>query len=532
MATDLERLVVSLEASTTKFERSMQRANAVTNTEMRKIEKRAEKAGLNVSGALGKAFAFAGGGAALGGAKQLLDANTRITNSLKVAGLEGEQLSKVYDQLAASAKRNGASFEALAGLYGRAALVQNELGVSAEDLTQFADNVAVALRVAGTDAQAASGALTQLSQALGAGTVRAEEFSSILEGAPTIAQAAAAGITEAGGSVAKLRQLVVDGKVSSDVFFRGFQLGAAGLREKAASSVLTIDQSFQSLQTTLVQAAGDFDRATGASAAFSADLYRLAAAVERLTDSRFVQWLSDVNRWIESSGYGPTLSNTIDEFERLGRFFDGLGDNGLRAFDGAEKLEHLDAAARNALAVMLGFENIDLVPPEQRARVDAFVALLGDAETSSDDLMQALRELGGLSVNFAVVDGLKGLRAELLATRSEAVATAAAVVAAAAGHSSGSNVEGQRREQLATRPRLAQQTASIKEGKPAGTGGARTSGSGGGGGGQSPLERFNEAMANQQREIDMLNRRTDAVACLGDQTASLNAMAEQLGLAA
>src|SRR5690606_33276322 len=158
--------------------------------------------------------------------QQLIDAATRIDNALKVAGLSGQELERVYSRLFESAQSNAAPIESLVTLYGRLAIVQNELGVSSNEMLNFTNSVAMALRVAGTDAQSASGALLQLSQAMGSGIVRAEEFNSILEGALPIAQAAAAGIEEAGGSVAKLRQLVVDGKVSSEAFFRGFEAGA------------------------------------------------------------------------------------------------------------------------------------------------------------------------------------------------------------------------------------------------------------------------------------------------------------------
>src|SRR5690606_17610893 len=116
-------------------------------------------------------------------AQKFIDTATRIDNALKVAGLSGEQLTKVYDALFVSAQKNAAPLEALVQLYGRASLVQKELGVSTEQLLKFTDNVAVALRVSGKSAAESSGALLQLSQALGSGVVRAEEFNSMLEGA-------------------------------------------------------------------------------------------------------------------------------------------------------------------------------------------------------------------------------------------------------------------------------------------------------------------------------------------------------------
>ncbi|TJV71059.1 MAG: hypothetical protein E5X76_17890 [Mesorhizobium sp.] len=293
MANDEERLVVALEARIRDFERNMQRASRTAGQQFGSIEARAkvsaarlESSFAAVSGRIGAGLKGLGAGILAGfslqNAQRLIDQATRISNALKVAGLSGDDLTRVYDKLYASAQRNGAPIEALVTLYGRAAQQQRELGVSSGQLLTFTDNVAVALRVAGTDAAQASGALLQLGQALGSGTVHAEEFNSILEGVPTIAQAAAAGIKEAGGSVAALKQLVVDGKVSSKAFFDGFAAGAATLQQKVRGATMTTSQGFTVLGNSLVRAAGRFDTSTEASKRFGASLGQLAAYVDQL----------------------------------------------------------------------------------------------------------------------------------------------------------------------------------------------------------------------------------------------------------
>src|SRR5690606_38908643 len=123
MATDVERLVVSLEASITKYERAMSKAMGQTNKTMRNIERRADQTAVRVESRLsrmgrGISTSFAAiqrawigafaGVAAMRGAQQLIDASTRIENSLKVAGLAGEELTRVYNSLYASAQRNAA----------------------------------------------------------------------------------------------------------------------------------------------------------------------------------------------------------------------------------------------------------------------------------------------------------------------------------------------------------------------------------------------------------------------------------------
>lgn len=304
MATEIERLLVRLEATQTKFEKQMAAASRTADRRARQIEGRFTKMNKTLSsGASALALRLGGvfGGAyLLREAKQLIDASTRINNALKVAGLSGEQLTNVYDALFKSAQRNAAPLETLVELYSRVAMAQSELNVSQDEMINFADKVAVALRVSGKSAEQTRGALIQLSQAIGSGIVRAEEFNSILEGALPIAQAAAAGLEEAGGSVAKLRRLIIDGEVSSEAFFRAFEAGSVILEQKVANAEETISQRFVRLSNVLITTAGKFNDATGASENFGDGL----------------DW---VGRQID------VLSNALAEFDVSG-FIDELAD--------------------------------------------------------------------------------------------------------------------------------------------------------------------------------------------------------------
>jgi tape measure domain-containing protein len=304
-----EQLLVNFVARTERYERDLARARRRSGSEFRGMRRDAEQAASGIERAIGSMGGKLNGliagvvaHASLQQAQKLVDSATRITNALKVAGLEGKALEGVYRQLFDAAQENAAPLESLVTLYGRLSLVQKELGVDQAELIQFSKNVSLALRVGGQSSEEASGALLQLSQALGGGTVRAEEFNSVLEGAPTIAQAVAAGLAEAGGSVAKLRNLVVDGKVSSQAFFRAFEAGAVTLESKVASSQMTVAQNFVRLQNVLIDTAGKVDNATGASAKFGTTLTDLAKTIEqfgavvvRASDSdlgKFVSWLS------------------------------------------------------------------------------------------------------------------------------------------------------------------------------------------------------------------------------------------------
>ena len=330
MAADTDDLVLSISADVRQMQRALKKITDDTGRSTRQIERRFDDMGKRVNSSIagmarGAAASFA---AALSvrGVQQFIDAATRIDNSLKVAGLSGAELTKVYDRLFASAQKNAAPLESLVELYGRVALVQNELGISQEELLGFTDKIGVALRVSGKSAQEAGGALLQLSQALGSGIVRAEEFNSILEGALPIAQAAAAGLEEAGGSVAKLRQLVVDGAVSSEAFFRAFEAGSVILEEKVAGAELTVSQRFIRLQNVLIDAAGKFDDVTGASTKVGEGIDKLAGIVRGLSEVFDAAAKGPIGTFIEKLSQ---LNNLLTKFEPLSRAFGMLSEQNL-----------------------------------------------------------------------------------------------------------------------------------------------------------------------------------------------------------
>lgn len=273
MATDLERLVVQLSADIKGYERALAKARGVTIQSSKAIQDRFSKMNKGISDefmSMGKALAA---GISIAAVKDLIDSAVKIENQLKMTGLSGKELASVYDQLFASAQRNGAPVEALVTLYSRASAAAEDLHASQSDLISFSDGVAVALRASGQSAQESAGALLQLGQALGNGRVQAEEYNSLLDGGRTILQAVASGMKEAGGSIGKLTKLVKDGKVSSEAFFRAFLAGKGTLEKSVAGAETTVSQSLTRIRNALIDAAGRFNDGTK-----SAELFGRAAS--------------------------------------------------------------------------------------------------------------------------------------------------------------------------------------------------------------------------------------------------------------
>lgn len=194
---------------------------------------------------------------------QTADEFTKLTNALKVTGLEAEQLRIIQDRLFISANRHGVEIGALGQLFNRLSISQKELGASYEQMLKFVDGVTASLRIQGGSTEAAQGALLQLSQAMGSGIVRAEEFNSILEGALPIAQAAARGIDGMEGSVSKLRAAVVEGRVTSKAFFDGLMKGFGDNEKLAESMGLTTQAAFTILRNGFTHLIGSLTEASG-----------------------------------------------------------------------------------------------------------------------------------------------------------------------------------------------------------------------------------------------------------------------------
>lgn len=332
-----ERLVVMLEARISEFEKRMAKAERTGTRTYRQLTAGSSRAtktmeqdmlrsttAINRSlaqtsveiGSFAKAFAVAvAGSAAFRSVSKAAQEFTALQNALKVTGLEGAELDKVFSSLFQLAQKNGTAIEPLVTLYSRAAQAQKELKASSADLMKFTDGVSIALKVAGTNSTEAAGALLQLSQAIGSGVVRAEEFNSVNEGARPILQAVAAGLKEAGGSVSALKNLVNEGKVSSEAFFRAFLAGMPQIEAQAAKADGTIGQASARIGNAFIALVGHLDKTTGASGNAAKGLTAVAGVVEKLGgyfDAASGK-LETLQKWLTSVGNNSAWT-TIAKF--------------------------------------------------------------------------------------------------------------------------------------------------------------------------------------------------------------------------
>ncbi|OYW87306.1 MAG: hypothetical protein B7Z20_05440, partial [Sphingobium sp. 32-64-5] len=247
----------------------------VVSRDVKSMERQFQSSASNISNSmkgLGASFAAYFSVKELQG---MLDGFTRVQNALKVAGLEGQNLAAVQNQLLGLSSKYGVGLESLASLFGEASQSGQELGVSQEQVLKLTKGTSQALLITGTSAQAASGAILGLTQALSKGKLQAEEWQQINEGGLRPLLQAAAASEKYGGSVAKLQAAAYGGKVSSKEFFDLILAGANILETRAAKATLTLSGAMEALNSRLMVYFGEADKSNGASAAFAAAIGKL-----------------------------------------------------------------------------------------------------------------------------------------------------------------------------------------------------------------------------------------------------------------
>ena len=258
-----------------------QRGSRQVERSLDRINDRAERMRRLVT----RAFALVGVGAAIHQVAQLSDSFIDLQNRARIASDSiGGDLAGTLDDLIAVAVRTRAPVLALAGVYQRGSIAAKELNATQEELIRLSEIAGKAVAIQGGGLQTARGALTQLSQTLGQSIVRGEEFNSILEGAFPIALAAARGIERVGGSVGKLRTEIIEGRITSEEFFRGILAGGDEIDRQFALTTPTISQAFTVLRTGLIRSAEALNEISAPLAGFIRDIglaVTVLAGVER-----------------------------------------------------------------------------------------------------------------------------------------------------------------------------------------------------------------------------------------------------------
>ncbi|SDQ80061.1 tape measure domain-containing protein [Pseudomonas lundensis] len=190
------------------------------------------------------------------------------------------ELRAAQDAVFQSAQTARQPLAATAELYQRIAANQKALNLSGKGVASITDTISKSLAISGASAASANAALIQLGQAFASGTLRGEELNSVMEQAPALSQAIAAGM---GVTVGQLRSLGAEGKLTAEAVVKALQDQADAVDEKFSRIATAIGGSLQVAGNTLTRFVGEFDQATGTTAAFANGIIGASKIVDTFT---------------------------------------------------------------------------------------------------------------------------------------------------------------------------------------------------------------------------------------------------------
>ncbi len=306
-----DEVIVEFEARVGKYEADLRRSAAtferVTQAQQRQMVALERQIALS-SGKIGSAFKALTG---LFGAQQVIaltDSYTRLQNSLRVAGLEGEALAQTQAKLLDLGGKYGVSVNTLADLYGNLSQAGGELGATQAQIMRINEAVAQSLIITGKSSAEASGAVLGLVQAFSNGKLQAEEWAQINEGGLRPLLEAAAASEKYAGSVQKLRKAVYDGNVTSQEFFQAILAGAGVVEGKAANATLTLEGAFTSLNNRLIEFVGSAASSSGAAGALASGIQSLANNLDTVSTALAVIATVMGVRYVAAAGASATSS--------------------------------------------------------------------------------------------------------------------------------------------------------------------------------------------------------------------------------
>jgi tape measure domain-containing protein len=452
MATDLERLIVSLDASTTKFERALTKANATAKKQLTDIQRTFQDTNkklneglsfgnLSFGGLKGGIDSLKGGAAGLAGAfavdkiKDYADAWTTASNKIAASAVVSGRSARSLDAINQIATDTRSGLTETVDLYAK--LLRATAGV-AKNEQQVADATEIvnkAFKAGGAEASEQAAGILQLSQALSSGILQGDELRSIRENAPLIAQAIA---NEFKTTIGGLKQLGADGKLSVDRVFKAI-LDAKPLIDKAfGATQATIGDNLTLVGNALTAFVGKLAEVSGVGSEVKNFLGHdlvgaidsLATSLDGLKNSDGVAYLTKVadalnviNAFAEKTG---ALIGNVTGLDRVGGAIAGNGD--IKAI--LDSMDALVPARKEVLALDSAFgdfrDSIVELKPDAVATFDALKKQMDDGTLHANAAKGALHALFGddpmysrlLSVFDELLDKLQKVEALARAARA------------------------------------------------------------------------------------------------------------------
>jgi len=273
MATDVERLVVAMEARTTAFEKALQKANGTANRQARSIEKRFQSMNDNISRSFQDMLRV---GAAIGGIgigvseiQKMADTWTDLSSRVGLAVGDMDKAPQVMERIYDMAQRTYSGLENTAESFLTNAGALKELGYNTNQQLDFTEALNNALVVSGAKADRASRVIDALGKSMASGKLQGDNLNTVIEVGGRVSEVLAA---QLGIGVNQLRKAGKEGKITGDVIYKALTTRLQELTAEAESMPATISDGFQKVANGLLKFVGTMDQASGVSATIAQGL--------------------------------------------------------------------------------------------------------------------------------------------------------------------------------------------------------------------------------------------------------------------
>lgn len=527
MATDIERLIVSLEASTSKYERALVKANQQTDQRVRAMQSRFDSLGNSVSkvergivgslGTVGRAFGVLGIALTTSSIVSMTSAWTDLNSRVSNAAGGIDRGTAVLERLSEMARRTYSSLNQTAESYLGNSQALTALGYSTEQQLDLVESLNNSLVISAVRGDRAKSVMDAWSKAMAGGKLSGDDLNTIIQSGGRLSKALADSM---GVSVNELRKLGAEGKITTAEMF-GVTSQLALLREEAEAMPATVTDGFVLLSDAVMVFIGQADQAVGSSGALAEALISVSDAIKNAPDEA---WFDKV-----FGALGDELARTIKdggrEIEYIASILEFMAQLGSSPADALVGLnQEMGGAVRTAEEYELALTDAEQALSNLATNTQG---RFGDADAAVQDLFaQILKGRGSVESAHAAVDELAKVNPEFADLKAGVLSVIDSFFAMRDAAIAARDAAANTTTDLGNSPTWRQFNKEFgpdlsSDGAP---GGPIRPPSSGGGGGKSSGEKYSDSITQFQRRIDMLKQETAL-------TAALNPMLNDYGFA-
>jgi lambda family phage tail tape measure protein len=289
--TDVQGMLVRIEATTAQLRQEMARADSSVAQASGKIDKslgrvdeafdRAGESAESAAGLIKSALAAAIGAASISKIIETADSYGQMSDRIGMATSSVGEYDQVQQRLLETAKRTYRPLSEAQELYIRTADSLKSMGYDTGQALDVMDSFSFLLVTNSASADKASAAIDAYSKALQTGKVEADGWQSILAAMPTVVDTIA---KSTGRSAEEIRSLGAQGKLSLDVLTEGLQKSAEANGVLADSMSVAVRDAVQNLSNAFSVYVGRLNESTDGTGALAGVISGIADNFETLAE--------------------------------------------------------------------------------------------------------------------------------------------------------------------------------------------------------------------------------------------------------